>query len=145
MHPTRKTRNITGSFNKYLQAILPSVKFNFGEAEFETAPLNRWVQVDYISRTLSVKMDLICQLSFYAKDDRFGTKAEDLCDQVLDQLYNDPGDNNQKSIPMQDWFDVSKPVVGGIWIRPRQVNKPVVDQYGVTNLVVTLELKISRV
>jgi hypothetical protein len=139
-------RNIRGSFNKYLQAAFSTYTFNFSESEFDTANLKKWVQIEYISRTLDVKSSVIVQLSFFAKDDRFGTKVEEICDQVMDALCGETGSNDLRAIPVKDWFstDVVKPQVSSVWVKPRQVNKPVVDQYGVTMIVVTLELKQAR-
>ena len=146
-HPTRIFRNVRGSFNKYLQSAFPTLAFNFGEADFDTGNLSRWVSVEYISRTLNVKPSLIVQLTFFAKDDRFGSKAEDICDQILDSLYEDPANCDLKSIPVLDWLAPStdKPMVGAMQVRPRQANKAVVDQYGVTNIAVTVELRQTRI
>lgn len=146
MHPSRRMRNVRGSFNKYLQSLFPTYTFNFSESEFDTANLQRWVQVEYISRTLDVKSSVIVQLTFFAKDDRFGTKVEEICDLVMDSLCNDAGSNDLKAIPVKDWFSVEvvKPQVSSVWVKPRQVNKPVVDQYGVTNIAVTIELRQAR-
>jgi hypothetical protein len=146
MHPARRYRNLTGSFNKYLQSLFPGIVFNFSEAEFDTANLSKWVQVEYISRTLDVKAVLIVQLSMFAKDDRFGTKVGELCDQVMDTLCGDQGSNDLRTIPVKDWFstDVVKPQVSSLWVKPRQINKPVVDQYGVTMIAATVELRQAR-
>lgn len=146
MHAARRFRNVRASFNKYLETIFPTYIFNFSEAEFDTANLLKWVQIEYISRTLDVKAVLIVQLSMFAKDDRFGTKVEEICDQVMDVLCGETGSNDLRAIPVKDWFstDVVKPQVSSVWVKPRQVNKPVVDQYGVTMIAVTIELKQAR-
>lgn len=147
IHPSRINRNVRGSFNKYLQTTFPTIKFNFGESEFDTANLSKWVQIDYLSRTLNVKPLLIVQLSFFAKDDRYGTKVEEICDQVMDQLYGPTGSNDLKSIPIKDWFETegAEPKqIGAVWVNPRQANKPVLDKYGVTSIAVTVELRQSR-
>jgi len=146
LHQSRINRNIRSSFNDYLRTTFSAVSFNFGETEFDTVNLIRWVQVDYLSRTLSVKPLLIVQLTFFAKDDRFGTKVEEICDQILDALYSPAGNNDLRSIPVKDWFTTpgSTPQIGAILVNPRQANKPVVDRYGVTNITVTVELRQSR-
>jgi hypothetical protein len=146
LHQSRINRNIRSSFNDYLRTTFSAVSFNFGETEFDTVNLIRWVQVDYLSRTLSVKPLLIVQLTFFAKDDRFGTKVEEICDQILDALYSPAGNNDLRSIPVKDWFTTpgSTPQIGAILVNPRQANKPVVDRYGVTNITVTIELRQSR-
>ena len=146
LHQSRINRNIRSSFNDYLRTTFSAVSFNFGETEFDTVNLIRWVQVDYLSRTLSVKPLLIVQLTFFAKDDRFGTKVEEICDQILDALYSPAGNNDLRSIPVKDWFTTpgSTPQIGAILVNPRQANKPVVDRYGVTNIAVTIELRQSR-
>ena len=146
-HPSRINRNVRGSFNTYLKTTFPTVTFNFGESEFDTANLLKWVQVDYLSRTLNVKPLLIVQLSFFAKDDRYGTKVEELCDQIMDGLYGSTGSNDLKSIPVRDYFGTEGAEVkqiGSIWVNPRQANKPVLDRYGVTSIAVTIELRQSR-
>jgi hypothetical protein len=139
-------RNVRGSFNKYLQKAFQNITFNFSESEFDTANLLKWVQVEYISRTLDVKSAVIVQLSFFAKGDRFGTIVEEICDQVMDTLCGDLGSNDLRTIPVLDWFstEVVKPQVSSLWVKPRQVNKPVVDQYGVTMIAVTVELRQAR-
>jgi len=146
LHASRINRNIRSSFNDYLRTTFPTVSFNFSESEFDTVNLSRWVQVDYLSRTLNVKPLLIVQLTFFAKDDRFGTKVEEICDQILDSLYSPAGNNDLRSIPVKDWFTTpgSTPQIGAILVNPRQANKPVVDRYGVTNITVTIELRQSR-
>ena len=147
MHPSRFNRNVRGSFNKYLKDTFPTFTFNFGESEFDTANLRRWVQVDYLSRTLNVKPLLIVQLTFFAKDDRYGAKVEEICDQVMDQLYGATGSNDLKSIPVKDYFETLGDVpvqIGSVWVNPRQANKPVLDRYGVTSIAVTIELRQSR-
>ena len=147
MHPSRLNRNIRGSFNKYLKETFPNIVFNFGEAEFDTVNLTKWVQVDYLSRTLNVKPLLIVQLSMFAKDDRYGTKVEEICDQVMDQLYGDTGSNDLRAIPVKDWFETmgSEPTkIGAVLVNPRQANKPVLDRYGVTSISVTVELRQTR-
>ena len=146
LHQSRINRNVRGSFNDYLRNTFPTVVFNFGEAEFDTANLTRWVQVDYLSRTLNVKPLLIVQLSFFAKDDRFGTKVEEICDQIMDALYSPAGNNDLRSIPVKDWFTTpgSAPQIGAVLVNPRQANKPVVDRYGVTSISTTIELRQSR-
>lgn len=147
MHPSRLNRNIRGSFNKYLKDSFPTVTFNFGESEFDTVNLTKWVQIDYLSRTLNVKPVLIVQLTFFAKDDRFGTKVEEICDQVMDKLYGSAGDINLFAVPVKDWFETEGAEVnqiGAVLVSPRQANKPVLDRYGVTSIAVTVELRQSR-
>lgn len=146
LHVSRINRNIRSSFNDYLRTTFPTVSFNFSEAEFDTVNLIKWVQVDYLSRTLNVKPLLIAQISFFAKDDRFGTKVEELCDQILDSLYSPAGNNDLRSIPVKDWFTTpgSTPQIGAILVNPRQANKPVIDRYGVTSISTTIELRQSR-
>ena len=147
MNPIRLNRNIRASFNNYLKTTFPTITFNFGEAEFDTANLTRWVQVDYLSRTLNVKPELIVSLAMFAKSDRYGTKVEELCDQVLNALYGSFGDIDLKSIPIQDWFETEGAEVnqiGAILVKPRQANKPVLDRYGVTSISATIELRHSR-
>lgn len=146
LHQSRVNRNVRSSFNDYLRTTFPTVSFNFSEAEFDTVNLLRWVQVDYLSRTLNVKPLLIVQLTFFAKNDRYGTKVEELCDQILDALYSPAGNNDLRSIPVKDWFSTpgSTPQIGAILVNPRQANKSIVDRYGVTNISVTIELRQSR-
>lgn len=147
IHPSRINRNVRSSFNKYLKDTFPTITFNFGESEFDTVNLTKWVQIDYLSRTLNVKPLLIVQLTFFAKDDRYGTKVEELCDQVMDQLYGPTGSNDLKSIPVKDYFetlDGTPQNIGSVWVNPRQANKPVLDKYGVTSIAVTVELRQSR-
>ena len=147
MHPSRLNRNIRSSFNNYLKTTFPNTIFNFSESEFDTANLTKWVQVDYLSRTLNVKPLLIVQLSFFAKDDRFGTKVEEICDQVMDKLYGSAGDINLHTVPVKDWFETEGAEVsqiGAVLVTPRQANKPVLDRYGVTSISVTVELRQSR-
>jgi hypothetical protein len=147
MHPSRLNRNIRSSFNNYLKTTFPTITFNFSESEFDTANLIKWVQVDYLSRTLNVKPLLIVQLSFFAKDDRFGTKVEELCDQVLDKLYTQTGNNDLHAIPVKDWYETvgGAPVqIGALLVNPRQANKPVLDKYGVTSIAATVELRQTR-
>jgi hypothetical protein len=147
MHPSRSGRNIRSSFNKYLTTTFPTIAFNFGESEFDTVNLTKWVQVDYLSRTLGVKGMLISQLTFFAKDDRFGTKVEELCDQIMDKLYGPDGSNDLFAVPIKDYFETMGGAIqqiGAICVRPRQANKPVLDRYGVTNISATIELRQSR-
>lgn len=147
MIPSRLNRNVRGSFNTFLKTTFPTITFNFSESEFDTANLNKWVQIDYLSRTLNVKPVLVVQLTFFAKDDRYGTKVEELCDQVMDALYSPTYNNDLKSIPVKDWFltEGAQPVqIGALLVQPRQANKPVIDQYGVTSIAVTVELRQSR-
>jgi hypothetical protein len=146
LHQSRVNRNVRSSFNDYLRNTFSSMSFNFSESEYDTANLSRWVQVDYLSRTLNVKPLLIVQLTFFAKDDRYGTKVEEICDQVMDALYSPAGNNDLRSIPVKDWFTTPgiTPQIGAILVNPRQANKPVLDRYGVTSIAVTVELRQSR-
>jgi hypothetical protein len=146
-HPSRINRNIRSSFNNYLKTSCPTITFNFSEAEFDTANISKWVQVDYLSRTLNVKPLLVVQLTFFAKEDRYGTKVEEICDQVMDKLYGATGSNDLRAIPVKDWFETlgGVPVqIGAVCVSPRQANKPVLDQYGVTSITTTVELRQSR-
>ena len=144
INPTRYFRNIKGSFNKFLGTSFPNTSFNFQDSEFTTGNINSWVQIDYLNRYADVKSLIIVQLTFFAKNDRYAVKAEELCDEVLNRLLVQEGRDGLQSIPVRDWFNTGNPVIGALILKPKLINKPVIDQYGITNISTTIELRFVR-